>query len=354
MDASLRGRLAGLRIGVVGATGAVGRELLDLLAEGGAEPANVRAMASSRSAGRRLPYGDNGDEIAASETGSAGFEGLDVVFLSAGGDVSRSLAPTAVKAGAVVIDNSSAFRAQPDVPLVIPEVNGDVLEGFRRPGIIANPNCTTAVILTAATPIHRAAGVERMVASTYQAASGAGAAMMAELEQQARDFAAGRDLTTDVSGRPYLFNVFCHESPVGDDGLNAEERKLGSESRKIWNEPELGVSATCVRVPVLRTHCAAVNLTLAGELGADEARRLLAAAPGVRVVDDREAGRFPEPRLATGERDVLVGRIRQDPSQPAGKGLDLFIAGDQLLKGAAWNAVQIALELAARGVLGRR
>ena len=344
-----------LRVGVVGARGAVGRELLELLPELGILAKNMRLFGSTRSAGQSLPYRQRADadfvDLAIAEATADGFGGLDLVFFSAGGAVSRALAPAAVEAGAIVIDNSSAFRGEAAVPLIVPEVNGDVLCGFQRPGIIANPNCTTAIILTAVNPIHRAADVKRMVASTYQAASGAGAAMMAELEQQAREFVEGRELTTEVAGRPYLFNLFCHESPVGEDGLNAEERKLVQESRRIWDAPDLAVSATCVRVPVLRTHCAAVNLTLARPLTAEDARSLLEAGPGVAVMDHREMGRFPEPRFATGRREVLVGRIRTDASQAEGRGLDLFIAGDQLLKGAAWNAAQIAGRLIGKGAL---
>jgi aspartate-semialdehyde dehydrogenase len=283
-----------------------------------------------------------GKSLAVEELTAERFDGVDLALFSAGGEISRAFAPLAVESGAVVIDNSSAFRMDADVPLVVPEINGAVLDDLAGPGIIANPNCSTIIALMAVTPLHRAAGVERMVVSTYQAASGAGAAWMAELEQQAHDFAAGRTLTTAVTGRPYLFNCFSHDSAIGPDGYNKEEAKLLHETRKIWDDDDVRITATCVRVPVLRAHCESINITFRGELSEAEAREALIHAPGVRIVDDREANRFPEPIDATGTDDVLVGRIRADMSQPSGKGLDLFVAGDQLRKGAALNAIQIA------------
>jgi aspartate-semialdehyde dehydrogenase len=229
-----------------------------------------------------------------------------------------------------------------DVPLIVPEINGDVLETFRGPGVIANPNCTTIVVLMAVTPIHRAVGIQRMVVSTYQAVSGAGAAWMAELARQARDYAAGRPLTMTATGRQLLFNVFSHDSAVGADGRNEEEMKLVRETHKIWDDHSVRITATCVRVPVLRAHSAAINLTLEKPMSEDDARRVLSKAPGVRIVDDRAASQFPEPVDASGGDEVLVGRIRGDASQAPGMGLDLFISGDQLRKGAALNAIQIA------------
>jgi len=326
-------------IAVAGATGVVGREMLALLEERGVEHGELRLLASARSAGREVLY--RGETLIISELREDSFEGIDVALFSAGGERSRRFTPAAVKAGAVVIDNSSAFRMDDGVPLVVPEINGDVLDGFSGPGVIANPNCSTIIALMAVTPLHRAARVTRMVVSTYQAASGAGAAMMAELEEQAREFAAGKPYTTEVAGRQYLFNVFSHDSTVGPDGYNEEERKLVRETHKIWGEDEVKITGTCVRVPVLRAHCESINLTFENELSDDEARRILEDASGVQVMDDREGNRFPEPILASGRDDVLVGRIRGDVSQPPGKGLELFVAGDQLRKGAALNAVQI-------------
>jgi aspartate-semialdehyde dehydrogenase len=338
----------GPNVAIVGATGAVGRELLTLLAERDFPCRSLRLLASLRSAGRRFDF--RGRDLVVEAVTDRAFDGVDIAFFSAGASISRAFAPAAVAAGALVIDNSSAFRMDADVPLVIPEVNGDALDAIKpdRPGIIANPNCSTIIALVAVTPLHRAAGVRRMVVSTYQAASGAGAAWMNELEQQARDYAAGRELTTVTTGRAYLFNVFSHDSPIGPDGYNTEEMKLLRETRKIWNDERVRISAMCVRVPVLRAHCESINLTFDRPLSEDEAREVLRSAPGVRIVDDREANRFPEPIDATGVDEVLVGRIRADISQDPNMGLDLFIAGDQLRKGAALNAIQIAERLRAR------
>ncbi len=330
-------------IAVVGATGLVGREFLSILSTHPLGGGPLRLFASDRSAGSSVRF--RGRDFPVEAPSRAGFTGVDLAFFSAGADVSRDLCPVAAEQGAIVIDNSSAFRMDDGVPLVIPEVNGHVLDGWEPPGIIANPNCSTIIALVPVTPLRRAAGLKRMVVSTYQAASGGGAAVLAELEQQARDYAAGRPLSTQVLGRPYLFNLFSHDSPIGPDGSNEEERKLLRESQRIWDDGSVRITATCVRVPVLRAHCESINLTFERPLGEDEARRLLAAAPGVQVVDDRAANRFPEPALAAGGDDVLAGRIRADASQPPGLGLNLFVAGDQLRKGAALNAVQIAERL---------
>jgi len=326
-------------IAVVGATGLVGREFLKILSGHSLGRGDIRLFASARSAGGTVALGDT--KLQVQQLTPDVLAGVDLAFFCAGGAVSRDVAPAAARQGVVVIDNSSAFRMEPDVPLVVPEINGDVLDDT-APGIIANPNCSTIIALMAVTPLHRAAGVDRMVVSTYQAASGAGAALVAELEQQARDHVAGRPCTQEVLDRPYLFNLFCHDSAVGPDGYNEEERKLARETHKIWADETVRITATCVRVPVLRAHSEAINLTFHEALAEDEARALLAAAPGIRLVDDRNANRFPEPAGATGIDDVLVGRIRADVSQPPGMGLDLFVCGDQLRKGAALNAVQIA------------
>ncbi len=330
-------------VGIVGATGLVGRELLAILPGSPLGRGAPRLFASTRSAGSTLPW--RGGSIPVEAAGPDVFGGIDVAFFCAGGDVSRQLAPAAVKAGAVVIDNTSAFRMDSGVPLIVPEINGDVLDASALPGIpgiIANPNCSTIIALMAVTPLHRAAGIKRMVIATYQAASGAGAAFARELEQQAEDHVAGRPYTTETIGRQYLFNLFSHDSPIGPDGYNQEERKLVRETHKIWDDATPAITATCVRVPVLRAHSEAINLTFNEPLTEDAALKLLAAAPGVRIVDDRDANRFPEPADATGLDEVLVGRIRADRSQPPGMGLDLFVCGDQLRKGAALNAVQIA------------
>lgn len=340
-------------LAIVGATGAVGRELMNLLTERRFAHGRLRLLASARSAGRSLPY--CGTSLAVEELTERSFADIDLAFFSAGGAISRQYAPAAVEAGAIVIDNSSAFRMDDDVPLIVPEINGDGLARFSGPAIIANPNCSTIIALMAATPLHRAATVKRMVISTYQAASGAGAAWMAELQQQALDHAAGTPYTMRATGRQLLFNVFSHNSPLGPEGYNDEEMKLLRETRKIWADESVLISATCVRVPVLRAHSAAINLTFARPLDEQEAHRVLAEAPGLRVVDDRAANRFPEPIEASGRDDVLAGRIRSDISQAPGMGLDLFVSGDQLRKGAALNALQIAeMLLAARARLRRR
>ncbi len=336
-------------IALVGATGAVGREALALLAARGTPCRELRLLASARSAGSRIEF--RGESLPVEELTESSFGGIDLALFSAGGSISRRFAPRAVEAGATVIDNSSAFRMESGVPLVVPEINGAVLADWPGRGIIANPNCSTIIALMAVTPLHRAAGIERMVISTYQSASGAGAAAMAELEQQAREFVEGRPFTTNVIDRPYLFNVFSHNSPIGEDGANEEERKLVRETHKIWNDDSPRITATCVRVPVLRAHCESINLTFREKLTEADARAILTAAPGLRLVDDRANNRFPEPVHATGVDEILVGRIRSDTSQPEGRGLNLFVAGDQLRKGAALNAIQIAEFIESRGLI---
>ena len=330
-------------VAVVGATGAVGEELLALLAERRFPVRNLRLFASARSAGRTLHA--LGRDVAVEPLVPGCFAGTDIAFFSASGGVSKEWAPQAVASGAWAIDKSSAFRMDRRSPLAIPEVNGEVLDALQAPTIVAVPNCTTIIALMAVTPLHREAGVARMVISTYQSASGAGAAAMAELERQAHDWSAGRPLDTAIFGRQYLFNLFSHNSAIGEDGQNEEERKLVDETRKIWSDPDVLVSATCVRVPVLRAHSESINLTFRTPITEARAREVLAAAPGIRIVDDRAANRFPEPLAATGRDEVLVGRIRADHSQPNGFGLNLFISGDQIRKGAALNGIQIAERL---------
>lgn len=335
-------------IAVVGATGAVGQEFLQLIAERSFAHRTIKLFASERSAGRELRVGDRTVRVEPLREGC--FKGVDIAFFSAGKGISVEWGPRAVASGAWMVDNSSAFRMDPAVPLIVPEANGHVLDAIDKPCIIAVPNCSTIIALVAVTPIHRAVGIARMVVATYQAASGAGAQAMAELEGQAREFVEGKPFTTAVFGRPYLFNLFSHNSAVGADGMNEEERKLVLETHKIWGDSSVGIAATCVRVPVLRSHCEAINLTLRKPLTESAARELLAAAPGVQVVDDRAGNRFPEPIHASGRDPVLVGRIRADASQPAGMGLQLFVAGDQIRKGAALTGIQIAERVAGRAL----
>jgi aspartate-semialdehyde dehydrogenase len=327
-------------IAIVGATGAVGVEILRVLERRNFPVGSLTLLASARSAGKTLEF--KGKPYPVTELKADAFKGVDIAFFSAGAGRSREFAPAARVAGAVVIDNSSAFRMAPDVPLVVPEVNaGDLV---LHQGLIANPNCTAAVLATAVWPLHQAAKIRKIVVATYQAASGAGAQAMQELEDQVRDYAAGRELERKVFPHQIAFNLFSHNTKVAENGYNEEENKVIEEMRKMFHMPHLAIVPTCIRVPVLRAHSEAVTLELEKPLSPEEARAILAKAPGVKVVDDPVANHFPMPIEASGDLDVHVGRIRRDLSNP--NGLVLFVAGDQLLKGAAWNAVQIAEELA--------
>jgi len=326
------------RIAIVGATGAVGAELLAVLQQRGFADAELIPLGSARSAGAALEFG--GRRVVVGELTEASFDGVDVAFFSAGKDVSRRFAPIAARAGAIVIDNSSALRMEPDVPLVVPEINPDDARAHR--GIIANPNCSAIILAVALWPLHRVNPIRRIVVSTYQAASGAGRRAMIELETQARDVLAGRPPQCEALPLPLAFNVFSHDSPIGPDGYNGEETKIAAETRKIFHAPGLAIAATCIRVPVFRAHSESANVTFTEPMSPGRARELLEKAPGVRVVDQWSPQHFPMPIDAAGRDEVLVGRIRTDISQPDGVGLNLFLSGDQLRKGAALNAVQIA------------
>ena len=325
-------------VAIAGATGAVGTEFMRLLEERDFPLASLRLLASARSAGKRLRF--RGEELPVEELTPRSFEGIDIAFFSAGGGRSKEFAPAATEAGAVVIDNSSAFRMDPNVPLVVPEVNPE--DALAHRGIIANPNCSTIILLMALAPLHRLSPVRRVVVSTYQAASGAGASAMRELEEQSRAFLAGEKVTAEVFPHQIAFNLFSHNTVIDETGYNEEERKMVKETRKILHEPDLAVTATCIRVPVLRAHSESINIEFAGERrpSLDAVREALAAFPGVRIVDDRAGNVFPMPLDASGEDDVLVGRIREDNSHP--NAIDLFVSGDQILKGAALNGFQIA------------
>ena len=331
-------------LAVVGATGAVGRELCSLIEQRALPLGRLSLLASARSAGTTVTV--CGDPVPVRELTDASFDGVDYALFSAGGERSRTFAPRAVEAGAVVIDNSSAFRMDPSVPLVVPEINPDDIATHQ--GIVANPNCSTIIMNVVVWPLHRVNPVRRIVVSTYQAVSGAGAAAMDELRAQSADLLAGREVTPSIFPYPIAFNLFCHDSAIGSDGYNAEERKMIDETRKIFHAPELAISATCVRVPVLRAHSEAINLTFERPMTRNDVRAILADAPGVALVDDTVANRFPMPIEASGRDDCLVGRIRQDAGQPDGRGIELFVSGDQLRKGAALNAIQILELLAAR------
>lgn len=332
-------------VAIAGVTGAVGQEFLRLIEERKFPFAELRLLASARSAGKTIDF--LGKTYTVEELRADSFAGVDIALFSAGGSISKEFAPIAAAAGAVVIDNSSAFRMDPGTPLVVPEVNPQAID--RHKGIIANPNCSTIIMNVAVWPIHQAVGVERVVVSTYQAASGAGAAAMAELEQQARDWVSGDPITQNIFGRQYIWNLFSHNSDIDTaTGYNTEETKMIKETAKIFGDESIRISVTCVRVPVLRAHCESINLTLRKPLGENEARELLARSPGIRIVDDRAANRHPEPLAASDEDDVFVGRIRGDAGQAPGLGLEMFVAGDQIRKGAALNAIQIAELLLAR------
>ncbi len=329
------------RTAILGATGAVGTEFLSILEQRDFPLASLKLLASARSVGRKLSF--RGEELPVEEVSQRSFQGIELVLASAGGSISKQFAPVAVAAGAVVVDNTSAFRMEPEVPLVIPEINPEDIA--RHQGIIANPNCSTIIMNVPVWPLHKVNPVRRIVVSTYQAASGAGAKAMAELEEGARAMLEGRAFSPKVLPHVAAFNVFSHNSDIGPDGYNLEEAKMLRETRKIFHAPDIRVTATCVRVPVLRAHSEAVNLEFTRPIEEQEVRRILASAPGVKLVDDRQRNYFPMPLDATGKDEVLVGRIRRDVSQPDGRGIDMFVSGDQIRKGAALNAVQIAERL---------
>ena len=325
-------------VAIAGATGAVGTEFLRLLETREFPLASLRLLASERSVGRSVLFRGKPHPVELLTAHS--FQGIDVAFFSAGGSRSREFGPAAADAGAVVIDNSSAFRMDPEVPLVIPEINPEDI--FKHKGIIANPNCSTIVMLMAVEPLRRLAPIRRIVASTYQAASGAGAQAMQELLEQTRDILHDQPITTRVFPHPIAFNLFSHNTKIDETGYNEEERKMIHESQKILHDPKIKITATCIRVPVVRAHSESLNIEFEdGKRPTLEAMRAaLAAFPGVTVVDDREHNHFPMPLEASGRDDVLVGRLRYDLSNE--DAVDLFLSGDQILKGAALNGIQIA------------
>jgi aspartate-semialdehyde dehydrogenase len=334
------------RVALAGATGAVGAEFLQLLETRDFPLGELKLLASARSVGKKIKF--KGEELPVEELSAESFSGCDIAFFSAGGGRSKEFAAAAVKAGAVVIDNSSAFRMDPKVPLVVPEVNPD--DALNHSGIIANPNCSTIILLMALTPLHRTWPVKRVVVSTYQAASGAGAQAMRELEEQTADVLAGKPAQKDIFPHQIAFNLFSHNTAIDSSGYNEEELKMVKETRKILHAPDLAISATCIRVPVLRAHSESINIEfLEKRPSVDEARNAISEFPGVVLVDDREKNTFPMPIDATGRDECLVGRIREDLSHP--NALDLFVAGDQILKGAALNGYQIAELLIQRGAL---
>jgi len=338
-------------VAVVGATGAVGVEMVHCLEQRAFPLSRLRLFASARSAGKHLAF--RGGSLPVEVLDEKSFEGIGIALFSAGSAISRRFAPLAVQAGAVVIDNSSAFRMDPGVPLVVPEINA--AEIAHHHGIIANPNCAAIISIMPLWPLHRRNRIRRLILATYQAASGAGAAAMQELLDATRAHLEGREHVPTVLPHPYAFNVFSHNTRIDPaTGYNEEETKVMQETRKIFGDPQMKISATCVRVPVLRAHCVALTAECEQPVTPAEVRALLADAPGVRLVDDPARNYFPMPKDASGQDDILVGRIRQDLSDPSGHSVTLFCAGDQLLKGAALNAVQIAENLPRSAAAARR
>ena len=326
-------------VAVVGATGAVGVELMQCLEQRNFPLSKLRLFASARSAGKTLPF--RGKPVVVEELTEDSFRGVNIALFSAGGTQSKKYAPAAVRHGTVVVDNSSAFRMDADVPLVVPEINPEALRGHK--GIIANPNCSTIISITPLWPIHKINPIKRLIISTYQAASGAGAAAMEELRESTRAYLEGREYKNTVLPHPYAFNLFSHNSKMDASiGYNEEEVKVMRETHKIYGDSSIRISATCVRVPVLRAHSIAINFECERPIGPEQVRDIMQTAPGVKVVDDVERNYFPMPKDASGQDPILVGRIRKDLSDPSGHSIALFVAGDQLLKGAALNAVQIA------------
>ncbi len=326
-------------VAVAGATGAVGAEMLETLEKRNFPVNNIRLLASARSVGKTLKF--KGEDIPVQELTADAFGNIDIALFSAGASQSEKFAQPAVDSGAVVVDNSSAFRMDPETPLVVPEVNPE--DARNHKGIIANPNCSTIIMVVAVNPLHKARKLKRLVASTYQATSGAGAKAMQELIEQTRELLSGKeDVTPEAFVHRIGFNLIPHIDAFQDNAYTKEEMKMVWETRKILHLPELQVSCTCVRVPVLRAHSESLNMEFEEEITPEEVRELIRNAPGVELRDKPEDNYYPMPIDASGMYDVLVGRIRQDCSRDDNRGIDMFISGDQLLKGAALNAVQIA------------
>ena len=334
-------------VAIMGATGAVGQVMMEILAERDFPLDELRLLASVRSAGRKLNF--KGEKLIVQELSEVSFEGIDIVLASAGGTLSKQYNTHAVAAGAVVVDNTSAYRMDPEVPLVVPEINPDDLAHHR--GIIANPNCSTIIMDVVVWPLYQRRRIQRIVVSTYQAVSGAGARAMEELEQQTKAVLDGAVAIPEELPHQIAFNLFSHNSQVGPEGYCEEEVKMIRETQKMFHDDQVQITATTIRVPVMRAHSEAINIEFAEPFPEREAREILEQAPGVQIVDEPAKSYFPMPIEASGLDDVLVGRIRQDISRPDGHGLDLWVSGDQLRKGAALNAVQIAEVLVARNML---
>ena len=329
-------------VAIVGATGAVGVELLQCLEQRKFPLKELKLFASARSAGKTMEF--RGKPLAVQELTEASFDGVHIGLFSAGSGTSKKFAPAAVKAGTVIVDNSSAFRMDPGVPLVVPEINREAI--FTHKGIIANPNCSAIISITPLWPIHKKNRIKRLIISTYQAASGAGAAAMEELRESTRAYLDGKKFEPKVLPHPYAFNAFSHNTKIDPaTGHNEEETKVINETHKIFGDPDIHIGITCVRIPVLRAHCVSVTFECEKPITPEEVRELIAKAPGCKLVDDQVRNYFPMPVDASGKDEILVGRIRRDLSDTTGRSISIFSAGDQLLKGAALNAVQIAEEL---------
>lgn len=334
-------------IAIVGATGAVGQVFLQIIEEREFPAGRIRLCASERSVGKKLKV--RGEEIAVELATPELLSEVDFAFIAASTAVSRELAPLAARNGAVAIDDSSAFRMEPDVPLVVPEVNGDDLDGHR--GIVAIPNCTTTPLVMALKPLHEVNAVQRVIAATYQSVTGTGAAAAAELESQSQSALDGEPADAEVYPHPIAFNVLPHVEPFWENGYTNEEMKMQNETRKILHAPEVRVSATCVRVPVYVSHSEAVNIEFTDAISPGEVREILASAPGLRVVDEPSESEYPMPIEAAGADDVLVGRIRRDLALD--NGIAMWLSCDNLRKGAALNSIQIAEEMMRRDLLIR-
>ena len=329
----------GYRVAVVGATGNVGREILNILAERQFPLDEVVALASARSTGDVIDFGDSGRELKVRNLEHFDFSGWDMALFAAGSEVSKVYVPKAAAAGCTVIDNSSLYRMDPDVPLIVPEVNPEAIDGYKKKNIIANPNCSTAQLVVALKPLHDAATIKRVVVATYQSVSGAGKRGMDELFNQSRNIFVGDSNEPDFFTKQIAFNVIPHIDSFLDDGSTKEEWKMVVETRKIL-DPAIKVTATCVRVPVFVGHSEAVNVEFEKELSAKQAQKLLREAPGVMLVDKREDGGYVTPVECVGEYATYVSRVRDDPTVE--HGLSLWVVSDNLRKGAALNAVQIA------------
>jgi len=339
--------VANLKVAVVGATGAVGQEMLKILEERSFPVGELKPLASERSRGKKVTF--KGVEIPVEVLSKESFQGMELALFSAGASISREFAPIAAGAGCIVVDNSSAFRYEEDVPLVVPEVNPHRVRDYQKRGIIANPNCTTIISIVPLKPLHDYGRIQRMVVSSYQATSGAGAQAMLELEAQVKSYVEGKPLEARAFPYQIAFNLIPHIDVFLENGYTKEEMKMVWETRKIMEVPALRVTATCVRVPVFRAHSVSINIETEKKITRDQALEILSQAPGVKVLDDPASRKYPMPLYVAGRDECFVGRVREDISVE--RGLSLWVVGDQLRKGAALNAIQIAELLLQEGYL---